>query len=323
MKSNTGRNIRLGIFVTSAMLLFLLAAYLIGNDQSMFRDTFRLKTQFRNVSGLQVGNNVRFSGIHVGTVKTIEMVNDTTVEVEMVIEKKIREFIKSDARATIGSDGLVGSRVLNIVPGTGNAPVVNSGDYIPSYTKFGTEQMMSSLGTTSENVSLLTSRILDIAEDINSGKGTFGMLIQDTLTAYHLKETLKNLQITSERAAESMKDVQNFARSFEDENGLAYTVLKDTAMAGSFRRVMQDLESSGQKIREVSDALEQVSAKLKQENGALNYLTSDEEMVEQLKTILNNVEQGTEKFDENMKALQEHVLFRGYFKRQERKNNKQ
>lgn len=323
MATNTSRNIRLGIFVITGMLLFMLAAYLIGNDQSLFRDTFKLKAKFSNVSGLQVGNNVRFSGIHVGTVKGIDMINDTTVVVEMVVEKRIQEFIKADALATIGSDGLVGSRILNIVPGQGDAPVVNSGDFIGTFTKFGTDQMMNTLGTTSENVALLTSRLLQISEDINSGKGTLGMLINDTLTAYHLKETLHNLRITSERASASMSEINKVTQSLEDGDGLAYAILRDTSLSSSFRTTIANLEDSGKNIREVSTSLKDIAGKLEEEDGALNYLTSNQELVEQLRDILNNVEMGTEKFDENMKAMRDHFLFRGYFRRLEKEQGKE
>lgn len=323
MKSNTSTNIRLGIFVIAGMLIFSLAAYLVGSDQSMFQDTFRLRTQFRNVNGLQTGNNVRFSGIHVGTVKRIQMINDSTVEVEMVVDKSIQEFIKTNARAAIGSDGLVGSRVLNIVPGTGDAPVVVSGDYIPGLTKLGTEQMMSTIGTTSENISLLAATLLEITNDINSGRGTLGMLIKDTLTAYHLKETLKNLRATSEKAASSMEEISNVAQSLDNGEGLAYAILRDTALAGRFRNVISDLEASGKNIRSLSDSLDEMASNIGSEGGALNYLTGDEEAAQKLRAILDNVEQGTEKFDENMAAMREHFLFKSYFKKQERKAQKE
>ncbi|WP_224491094.1 MlaD family protein [Robertkochia flava] len=323
MASNTSRNIKLGIFVTLGALLFMLAAYLIGNDQNLFQDTFRLKTKFRNVNGLQTGNNVRFSGIHVGTVKDIDMINDTTVVVDMVIERRIQEFIKTNAVANIGSDGLVGSRVLNIVPGAGDAPMVQSGDFIEGYAKLGTEQMMSTLGTTSENISLLTSQLIQITENINAGKGTLGMLIADTTLAGDFRKTIANLRETSERVSASMASINTMASRFDDKDGLAYAILKDTAIAESFRTTMKNLEESGTHIREVSTSLNAISSKLESEEGALDYLTSNQELVDQLKQILDNVEHGTQKFDENMDALRENFLFRRYFRKLEKEEEKQ
>lgn len=322
MTSNTSRNIRLGIFVVTGMLLFVLAAYLIGNDQNLFQDTFRLKTSFRNVSGLQTGNNVRFSGIHVGTVKSIEMVDDTTIVVEMVIERKVQRFIRTNAMASVGSDGLVGSRVMNIVPGIGEAPVVASGGSIKGYTKQGTDQMMATLGDTSENIALLTSRLLQIAEDIDSGKGTLGLLIKDSTTAADLQQTIANLKATSAKASATLGDISKVTSGMKTGEGIVPAILNDTALAGKFRRTMDNLEASGDNIRQVSASLREISGKLSREEGALNFIASDREAVEQLKDILENVEQGTQKFDENMKAMREHFLFRGYFKRLEREQEK-
>ncbi|HKL89891.1 MAG TPA: MlaD family protein, partial [Allomuricauda sp.] len=104
MASKTSsENIRLGIFVVVGTLLLLIAAYLIGNRQNMFVKNFTLSAVFKNVNGLQNGNNVRFSGINIGTVNRIEMMNDTTIYVYMTIEDKMRNHIKKNAIATIGS----------------------------------------------------------------------------------------------------------------------------------------------------------------------------------------------------------------------------
>jgi phospholipid/cholesterol/gamma-HCH transport system substrate-binding protein len=63
------------------------------------------------------GNNVLFSGINVGTVSEIQLVTDTSVVVRLLIKRRTK-FIKSDAIASIGSDGLMGDKVLTISPGT-------------------------------------------------------------------------------------------------------------------------------------------------------------------------------------------------------------
>lgn len=323
MRSNSARNIRLGIFVVAGMLIFVLTAYLIGNDQNLFQDTFRLNTRFRNVSGLQTGNNVRFSGIHVGTVKEIEMIDDTTIVVGMIIETKMRKFIKTNAMATIGSDGLVGSRVMNIVPGAGEAPEVKAGDFIAGDTKQGTDQMMATLGSTSDNISVLSSRLLQIADDINTGKGTLGLLINDSTMAADLRTAIANLKTTAAKASASMNDINKVTAGLDRGEGLAYAILKDTALAGKFRNTLDDLQASGAHIREVSASLKEITDQLNKEEGALNYLTSDEEALNTLKAILENIEQGTDKFDENMEAMREHILFRGYFRKLEKQQEKQ
>lgn len=130
MEKTASQKINLGLFVISGLLIFILAVYFIGDKQKMFGKTNHLEAVFNNVNGLQLGNNVRYSGISVGTVRGIEMINDTTIKVDMIIDKAIFSYIKKDAIATIGSDGLVGNMIINIIPGNGNEPSVEPGDKI-------------------------------------------------------------------------------------------------------------------------------------------------------------------------------------------------
>src|SRR5688572_17323153 len=112
MKKTTGNKLRLGIFVSASLILFILAIYYVGERQQLFSGTFHISGVFKDISGLQVGNNVRFSGINVGIVKEIEQITDSTVRVDMQIENGTQKFIKTNAKAIIGSDGLMGSKLI-------------------------------------------------------------------------------------------------------------------------------------------------------------------------------------------------------------------
>src|SRR3954466_1888744 len=94
---------RLGLFIAGALVLFLAGIFIIGRQKNLFNPVFRLTTTFHSISGLQVGNNVRFSGINVGTVDNIKIINDSSVKVDMLIKKEIQQFIKADCEAAIGS----------------------------------------------------------------------------------------------------------------------------------------------------------------------------------------------------------------------------
>jgi phospholipid/cholesterol/gamma-HCH transport system substrate-binding protein len=103
--------VRLGLFVAGGLALFVIAVFIIGKQKNLFNPVFKLTSTFYNVSGLQVGNNIRFSGINVGTVDDISIINDSTVRVDMLIRKEIQQFIKSGCQVTIGSEGLIGDRL--------------------------------------------------------------------------------------------------------------------------------------------------------------------------------------------------------------------
>ncbi|WP_316928170.1 MlaD family protein [Gillisia marina] len=204
MDKSASQKIRLGIFVVVGTLLLIAALYFIGNRQHLFSKNIQIYAVFENVNGLQLGNNVRYSGINVGTVGKIEMLGESEIIVEMMIEEKTAGFIRKNAIATIGSDGLVGSMVVNILPGKGEASFVTSGDTIVTYSKIGTDDMLSTLNVTNENAALLTADLLKITNKIIEGKGTLGVLIADTTMAGNIKETIDNLRTTIESTSNTM-----------------------------------------------------------------------------------------------------------------------
>src|SRR5664280_2813890 len=116
MKKNTSNKIKLGIFTSLGIAVLILGIYFIGERQQLFRSTFRVSGVFKDVAGLQAGSNVRFSGVNVGTVENISIVSDTSVRVAILIDESTRKFIKKDALASIGSEGLMGNKILIIIP---------------------------------------------------------------------------------------------------------------------------------------------------------------------------------------------------------------
>ena len=153
MKTSNSQKLRLGLFVLIGTILFITGVYLIGQRENMFKKTFTISAYFQNVNGLQKGNNVRYSGIDIGTVKAITMVNDSTIKVELSIEEKIISHIKKNAIATIGSDGLVGNMIVNIVPGKGTSEVIEHNTTIESFSKIGTDDILNTLNTSTEKCS--------------------------------------------------------------------------------------------------------------------------------------------------------------------------
>ncbi|MBL0096546.1 MAG: MCE family protein [Bacteroidetes bacterium] len=121
--------IKLGIFVLTGTILLIISLYLIGTKQNLFNKTFSVYVKFHNVGGLIAGNNVRFAGIAIGTVKDVEIVNDTIVLVEMVIRQDAMRFIRKASMAEIGSDGLMGNRLINLSTPNPNSPFIEPGRY--------------------------------------------------------------------------------------------------------------------------------------------------------------------------------------------------
>lgn len=317
MEKSTSQKLRLGLFVIIGLLLFVLAVYFIGDKQKMFGKTSHLKAIFNNVSGLQLGNNVRYSGINVGTVRGIEMITDSTIKVEMIIDKTIFPHIRKNAVATIGSDGLVGNMIINIIPGKGTEASVAPGDEIKSLSRIRTDDLLNTLGVTNKNAALLTADLLKITDQINNGKGTVGILLKDTSLANNLKETIHYLKITSKGTSESVTKLNQLISSLENKNNVI-GLLKDTAVAKNIKEVVFNLEKSSTEINKVVTNLNSTIVNIKDGKGAVNYLSNDVELVRKIDSTMTNINQASYRLNKNMEALKHNFLFRSYFKKQEK-----
>ncbi|MBK7888475.1 MAG: MCE family protein [Bacteroidetes bacterium] len=196
---------RLGLFIAGGLALFVLAIFIIGKQRNLFNPVFKLSSTFYNVSGLQVGNNIRFSGINVGTVDNISIINDSTVKVDMIIKKEVMPFIKSDCEVAIGSEGLIGDRILVISQGGADSPLAKDGEELLSSEPVETDAIMASLQITAGNAEIISEQLAEIMIKINSGEGTLGKLIQDSTIAENLNQTMKNLKNSSKGLDENMK----------------------------------------------------------------------------------------------------------------------
>jgi phospholipid/cholesterol/gamma-HCH transport system substrate-binding protein len=196
--------VRLGLFIAGGLMIFIVAVFIIGRQKNLFIPVYRLTTTFYNVSGLQVGNNIRFSGINVGTVDNIKIINDSTVQVDMLIQKNVQKFIKSDCQAAIGSAGLIGDRILIITQGSSDAALAIDGQQILSKEPVEPDAIMASLQVTADNAAVVSYQLAEIMIKVNSGRGTLGRFIQDSTIAENINQTIVNLKKSSKGLNENM-----------------------------------------------------------------------------------------------------------------------
>lgn len=317
MEKSINQKIRLGVFVIIGSIFFIAAVYFIGNKENMFRKTTTINAAFNNINGLQPGNNIRFSGINVGTVKDIIIVNDSTIKVNMMIEEEVLPHIKKDAVASIGTDGLVGNMVVNIVPGNKSIESVKEGDMILSENKMFTEKIMKTLNSSTNNIQIITDNLAKMTSQMNNGKGTIGMLLKDEQLSNDFKETIYYLRITSKSASESITNLNSIITSLNNKDNIV-GVVKDTVVANNIKKTISNLEKSSEKIDLVLNNLNGTITNIKDGKGALNYLSNDPKLVKQIDSTMTNINQASGRLNENLEALKHNFLFRGYFRKQEK-----
>jgi phospholipid/cholesterol/gamma-HCH transport system substrate-binding protein len=285
--------VRLGLFIIGGLAIFVLAIFIIGKQKNLFNPVFNLTTTFYNVSGLQVGNNVRFSGINVGTVNGIKIINDSTVRVEMIIRKEIKQFIKSDSEVAIGSEGLIGDRLLIITQGSLNSAEVSEDQELVSAEPVEMDDIIVSLKVTAENVEVVTAELAEIMLTINQGKGTLGKLIQDSTIAKNIDEAIANLKKSSEGIDETIE------------------VTKVNVFA-----FMESLKTTAGKTEIASQQLGEIMTQINSGEGTIGKLIQDTTMAYNLNETLINLSTGSKGLDETIEGLKHTFLLRRYFRKQ-------
>ncbi|MBL7936627.1 MAG: MCE family protein [Bacteroidia bacterium] len=317
MAQETSKNIRVGAFVLIGTALLIFSLYLIGAKQNLFGSTFELKSQFKNVNGLMPGNNVRFTGIDVGTVKSVEIVNDSTVNVTMVIEDKVQAFIKKNATAMVGTDGLMGNKLINISSSIESSPSVEDGDFLISKSPLGTDDMMRTLNITNENVKDITIDLKNIVHRLNS-PNTLWSILMDTIVAENVKQAIVNIKVTGERTALITGDLSRIVKHIKDGKGTIGALIADTTMAVKLNQSIVNIKLITDSLALVTGDMHYITSKVKKGEGGIGTILMDTTFVNNLNETMKNVRSGTKNFDEDMEALKHNILLRNYFKKKEK-----
>ncbi len=205
MKKESGFTWKLGMFVTIGLVLLMGLIFFIGKQKNLFGATFILNTKFKTVSGLKIGNNIRFSGINVGTIDNIQIINDSSVAVRLLIKEEVRKFIKTDAKASIGSDGLMGDKVLTISPGINSQKIVTNNSSIATVQAIEMEDIMKSVSVSVDNAAVITDQLAEFSYKLNNGNGLLSKLLTDPEMGEKMDATMTNIQKGTKGFDENMQ----------------------------------------------------------------------------------------------------------------------
>lgn len=315
-------NLKLGIFVMASLAFMILTLYMIGKNRNLFQSTITIRTYFHNVNGLMPGNNVRFSGIDVGTVKDVKLMSDTAVEVSMVIDKRAMVHIKRNSVASVGTDGLMGNKLININSVSAPADPIENNEVIAALKPVETDAMWRTLNTTNENISAITSDLKKITLKINNSNSLWSLLSDTTITR-DVRLAANNLRSAGTNISKASDQVVALAGQVAKGEGLAGFVLKDTVFESRLKLALDEIAISTAQLQSATRDLQSMTAGLKDGQGLAGAILSDSALVTDLRQSLKNVEEGTGKFSENMEAMRSHFLFRGYFKKMEKENREE
>ncbi|WP_449398077.1 MlaD family protein [Chryseobacterium wanjuense] len=350
MKNESSNQWKLGVFVAVGIILFIIAIYFIGVNRNLFGSNFVLRSEFENVSGLKQGSNVRLSGINVGTVGKIDFISDSLVVVKLIIRKDVQKYIKTDAVASIATDGLVGDKVLIISPGNSSETVVKENDVIASYKAPEIEDVLSSIKKSADNTKIITDELVTFSRKMNNKDGLLMKILTNKDFALRIDRTLENLQMSSEDLARftpvlnnksgtvakiftdkkladniesSMYNLQKtsgeisiFAAKLNNKNNVLSKIVSDDSLAISLEKTLLHLEKS-------SNDLNTFTSKINNDENVVSKLINNPKLGRSVDSTLINIEKGVAELREIEKAAKNNFLLRGYFNKEKRKAKRQ
>jgi phospholipid/cholesterol/gamma-HCH transport system substrate-binding protein len=170
-----------GIFIVGTLLILAGGVFLIGRTEFLFRSKYRLKAEFSNVVGLVEGAEVRIGGVRQGTVGGIALPKrpGDKVIVSVDLMSTTKNIVKRDSTAAIKSEGLLGSKYVEVSFGSNDAEKVKDGDTIASEPPLDISDLIKTSSEVLDSAKSAMQNVESITNKIDQGKGTIGSLIND------------------------------------------------------------------------------------------------------------------------------------------------
>jgi phospholipid/cholesterol/gamma-HCH transport system substrate-binding protein len=307
-----------GVFVLSAVFLFSLGLFLIGNRQKAFAHHVDFFTALNDVNGISSGSKVRVSGFEAGQVTGIEIPDRPSdkFRLRLHVDSKLHLLIRDDSFVTVESEGLVGDKFLMIHQGTDQAPEAASGTTLPAKEPIELsaviakatgimDQANAAIGDikakvdgTLDAVTTTVNNTNALVTGIRGGNGTVGMLLNDQQTANNVKAAVGNAQ----QAAANLNQVTVQARQ----------VMADFQSRDLFGKAETTLNNTKDASRQIAQASQQINLTL---NDALGPDWSGESAGQNLSQTFSNVNLATANMADDTEALKHEFFFRGFFKK--------
>lgn len=311
----TTQHIRLGALVLVATGLLIAGLYLVGQQRNIFSANATLYAHFHDIDGLMPGNNVRFNGYSLGSVIAISPYNDSLVEVVFSIDEDWLKFVSVNALAGLGTDGLLGNKLLEIEPGEPFERPIRNGDTLRVRRQPDVDLAMRTLNETNNNLLAISNDLRSITDRFSSDNSLW-QLLSDTSLSPHVRSAVVNVEITSARAARITGDLSEMVRDVKLGKGSFGAILTDTSIYSKIYQTVVNVESISDTLALVSGNFSVLSDKAIRGNGNMAKFLNDTTLVGNLNDAINEIRSTATTTEETLNLLQQSKLLKRYIKRQ-------
>ncbi len=319
MEYDRGRKIRLGLFILIGTFLFIAVFYIIGSSSKLFSKSITIHTYFNAVQGLRSGDHVRFSGIIIGTIGDLKIVTDTSVLVDMSIDRKMVKFVRKNSKAEIKPEALIGDKMIIIHSGTADYDHVSEGDYLESSESVNFEAVFHEVTKDLKKVMSIIANLVDITDKVNEGDGNMGRLLNDSSIAIKLDKSADNFVALTDNLKKLSEQLNN---PNSDIGKLVYrndlTTRIDSILA-KVDNIALNTEVATKDLANTTAELNLTAKAINNGNGAIAKLLYDSAFADTIGYTIDNLNQTLIEFDKVAKNLQHKKLFGGTKEKKKKK----
>lgn len=299
----TKKALSLGVFVATAVILFIVAVYLIGSKQNLFSSTTDVHASFKDIRGLMTGNIVRFAGINIGTVKDIQLVADSSVIVTMTIRDTYTEYIYKNSTVQIGQEGLMGGKIVLISTGDPSAGKIEHGDYLPVSMGLDIQAMIAQATGMLDEAKGTVANLRSITDKLNEGDGDIARLLNENSITTSLESATERLHV-------SLADINQITGKINEGQGDLGKLVNSDSLTTQVNSIMANLSSTTQKADSLVSELYYTSYSLNNGDGVLPRLLHDEQMGLNVDTAIAKVDNSLIEITKAAETISNSWLFR-------------
>jgi phospholipid/cholesterol/gamma-HCH transport system substrate-binding protein len=321
MQEGKGSSFKVGLLFFVGLVILGAATVTIGNLDWIFGGTSILKVAFLEVSGLKEGDPVRISGVEMGRVEKLELVQGGVLCVLRMTEKyELRE----DAVFTVAQTTMVGGRHIAIFPGTPGKPRLDGSQVHKGTTlDTGLDAIGKIVNENRKSVQEFIANLKDISESLKGGKGTMGKLLTDDGLYNEAKSTLEEIRAAVgelkgagelirkvndqfdsgegtlvkllksnemyDKLAAAADDLKAMVEDVRAGNGTLGRLIKDPALYDDARTLIADMKEAMGTIKEAVASVRRITEKVEAGEGTVGRLLNDKAMADELAATVTDV----------------------------------
>lgn len=299
--------VKVGIFFfVSLAILLVIFEFIAGIP--LFTREYSLKADFKSIGELNKDNFVKLSGVEVGKVTDIKIV-DGKIEVTFKVKKGTP--IKTDSVASIRLTSPVGISYVHLTFGSPQASIAPPGSVLPSEEPADLNEILSKVESIvnsfesifAENKDKINSVLYSLDTVLSqaaSGRGTIGKLLKDDSLYNQARDTLASLNEISASINKGkgtlgklLKDETLYNNTKETMANLGQVAKKINNSEGTFGKLLNDRTLYDQ-ATEATTNLNSVLKKVNKGQGTLGKLVNDDSLYRDAKNTVKQVQKGVE-----------------------------